>query len=138
MKKFIPLIFVIPTLEENKKLVGLRLKHIYVNVDNISHFEEVHIPYPQKTDDDDNYYAFHNNVRDRELLNNSEIWDTSTLAFNVSFERLHLHSDKCISGFDNLGFMKGVRIHFKSGVNPVYKENNPVYAMNAISDFNIF
>ena len=134
MKTFMPLSFVIPIQDEYEKLVGLKLKHIYVNIDNISHFEEVDIPYPQKTNED-NYYPFYDNIQNQEFLKDSEIWETPT-TLKVPFENLHLHFDKCICGFKDLAFIKGVLIHFKSGVNPVYKDNKPVYAMNLATDFN--
>ncbi|HDX1172858.1 TPA: hypothetical protein RNY16_002183 [Pasteurella multocida] len=134
MKKFILLNFVIPVQNNNKKLVGLQLKKFYVNIDNISHFEEVNIPYPQKTDKDD-YYPFYENLRDNECQKDPDIWETDT-TLKIQFEDLHSHFDKCISEFKDLGFIKGIRIHFKSGVNPIYKENKPVYAMDSATSFN--
>ena len=132
MTKFIELELVIPVISSGN-LVGVELRKIFVNADNISHFQSIQVMYPQKISEENLYY-FHENIStDKEVLEKSKIWDNTVLGLreSVRFENLYRYHKECISLFNNMSFKSGSLIHFKSGVSPL-DNDKPVYAITSV------
>ncbi|OBX47008.1 hypothetical protein [Haemophilus haemolyticus] len=134
MTKFVELDVVIPVLSNNQKLVGIRRKTIFVNVDNISYFEPIQVAYPQKVDKQNMYYEFYKNIIDRKILEDANLCDLNNYSeLQIEFERMPLYTDQFMRGVSDLGFTKGCIIYFKSGLNPLGYDK-PVYAITSVNE----
>ena len=134
MTKFVELDVVIPVLSNNQKLVGIRRKTIFINADNISHFEPIQVAYPQKVDKQNMYYEFYRNIIDRKILENANLCDPNNYSeLQIKFENMPLYADQFIRGVRDLGFTKGCIVYFKSGLNPLGYDKS-VYAITSVKE----
>lgn len=125
MAEFIELDIVVPIVEGNGKLVAMQRKTVFVNPDNISYFEPIEIAHPVSK----NYYEFYKHISDREILVDQSFWKQDKFTvLDIKFESIPNHKSVFISAFEELDFISGFKIYFKSGLSP-QNNDEPVYTI---------